>query len=761
MCERSLALRALVNARLTAAAEEIFALVERTIAEYEEELCRSKEENQRNQQLLEEVLSPQLRLHRAEGVQTDWCGPDLVSEETPETAQIKEEPEEHLLKQEEEQLPEFTAVCVKSEEQSSLLQQRQTEHRELTQREHCGGAGADISLDPHGHLHSQTEEQTDNDEDWEPPASSSTAQMETEADGDHYNQVQIKDTSTAAHNSGLFSKYKCGAESRATVTEGHGSGTGAGGGAAAAAAAGGGGGEGKNHECSVCKRSYVTKQILQRHIRTHTGEKPYSCSVCKKAFVHQTTLNNHVRIHTGEKHYSCPGLSLKRNLESLALRALVNARLTAAAEEIFALVERTIAEYEEELCRSKEENQRNQQLLEEVLSPQLRLHRAEESYRELSVKTEPQELSISPEPRSPPAHILNKNQSATETKRRLKTGHSHGNLQQNPRNLQQNPRNLQQNPRNLQQNPRTKSITIRTNRKPQTPTTGPQTPTTGPQTSSLSLHMGLHLSEKPFRCSICEKGFTQKSHLKLHMESHSKQEQRDGERVDRRRRRKTKRAGTAMPMAGAALAVAREAGAVTGAVVGATEAAAVVVAAAGAAVKNKPDSNAENMEQVPGLVQLSLQQTRRETLKRKWLDESDQTEAFQSLRSFAPASFSERSNQCPVCGKFFHDLWRHMLLHTGERPFRCSVCRKGFTRLSSLTLHKALHMNEKPFKCSVCERGFTQNNNLKVHMAKHAKEQELPRQRPRPEVDQMLSVYLQQYLQNQQNFEPQPSTSAQ
>ncbi|XP_072295310.1 uncharacterized protein [Eucyclogobius newberryi] len=297
MCERSLALRALVNARLTAAAEEIFALVERTIVEYEEELCRSKEENQRNQQLLDSVLSL-----RAEGVQTDWCSPDLVSEETPETAQIKEEPEEHLLKQEEEQLPEFTAVCVKSEEQSSLLQQRQPEHRELTQREHCGGAGADISLDPHGHLHSQTEEQTDNDEDWEPQASSSTAQMETEADGDHYNQVQIKDTSTAAHNSALFSKYKCGAESRATVTEGHGSGTGAevGGGKA-----GGGGGGYKKHECSVCEKRFSFKKTLERHIRTHTGEKPYSCSFCKKGFARQSTLDYHVRLHTGERPYGC------------------------------------------------------------------------------------------------------------------------------------------------------------------------------------------------------------------------------------------------------------------------------------------------------------------------------------------------------------------------------------------------------------------------------------------------------------------------
>ncbi|XP_072295435.1 uncharacterized protein [Eucyclogobius newberryi] len=325
MCERSLALRALVNARLTAAAEEIFALVERTIAEYEEELCRSKEENQRNQQLLDSVLSLRAvgtfaRGFRSDpsasdqhqtfttftqkcppnkwtGVQTNWCSPDPVNEETPETAQIKEEPEEHLLNQEEEQLPEFTAVCVKSEEQSSLLQQRQTEHRELTQGELCGGAGADISLDPHGHLHSQTEEQTDNDEDWEPPASSSTAQMETEADGDHYNRVQIKDTSTAAHNSSLFSKYKCGAESRATVTEGHGSGTGAGGGAAGAGD--------KQYECFVCQKRFSVKQSLKTHMRIHTGDKPYSCSFCKKRFTQQTSLDYHVRAHTGERPYSC------------------------------------------------------------------------------------------------------------------------------------------------------------------------------------------------------------------------------------------------------------------------------------------------------------------------------------------------------------------------------------------------------------------------------------------------------------------------
>ncbi|XP_078112507.1 uncharacterized protein LOC144521776 isoform X4 [Sander vitreus] len=71
-------LRALVEQRLTAAAEEIFGLFERTIAEYEEELCRSKEENERQQKLLDAVFNPQLRLHRAELPQQHVCKEEEV-----------------------------------------------------------------------------------------------------------------------------------------------------------------------------------------------------------------------------------------------------------------------------------------------------------------------------------------------------------------------------------------------------------------------------------------------------------------------------------------------------------------------------------------------------------------------------------------------------------------------------------------------------------------------------------------------------------
>ncbi|XP_061775399.1 zinc finger protein 271-like [Nerophis ophidion] len=234
-------------------------MCETTTAEYEEQLSRTKEDNELQRQLLDPFLKKHPTLHGAdvhEEYQQEWSS--TVEQDEPKPRHIKEEEEEHSISQEGEQLEgleEFPliGVIVKSEDKEA-------------EGDQCGASQADNRLVPLSDSDDTTSHSADTDDE------DSKDDMSCHTDNTHWECSQCDKTFSA--KAFLIRHMR-----RHT-------------------------GE-KPFACLVCNKRFSRQDYLTRHIRTHTGEKPYSCSICNKGFHDVSALVNHTRIHTGEKPFIC------------------------------------------------------------------------------------------------------------------------------------------------------------------------------------------------------------------------------------------------------------------------------------------------------------------------------------------------------------------------------------------------------------------------------------------------------------------------
>lgn len=58
-------------------------------------------------------------------------------------------------------------------------------------------------------------------------------------------------------------------------------------------------------KCNECGKAFTTKDMLNKHVSTHSEERNFKCGECGKLFKRISHVQEHLKIHSTMRPYTC------------------------------------------------------------------------------------------------------------------------------------------------------------------------------------------------------------------------------------------------------------------------------------------------------------------------------------------------------------------------------------------------------------------------------------------------------------------------